>query len=205
MDRKRTIIVGVLLASSLLLSGCKKKKPPVPPPQAQAPTITDSTGVPSVIPEITVPQPPPNPQPTKPSPAVTKPKKRPRVSAKTEAKKTTPETQPPAAQPPAQQPPADKVLVEEGGKTDPAPPPLVADTAHDQATRQRLNSNQLISEAEYNIRGISRSLSAEEQAIVQHIRGFIEQSRQATRDGDTERAYNLAVKAHLLSGSLAKK
>lgn len=205
MDVKRTMVVGVLLASSLLLSGCKKKKPPVPPPQAQAPTITDSAGVPSAIPEVAVPLPPPEPQPTKPSPTVARPKKRPRVSAKTEAKKTTPETQPPAAQPPAQQPPADKVVVEEGGKTDPAPPPLVADTAHDQAARQRLSTAQLISSTEYDIRAISRPLSNDEQAIVQHIRGFIEQSRQATKDGDTERAYNLAVKAHLLSDSLAKK
>lgn len=201
MDRKRTIVVGVLLASSLMLSGCKKKKPPMPPPQAQAPTITDSTGVPSAIPEVTVPQPPPKPQPAKPSPAVARPKKKPRVSTRSDAKKTPP----PATQLPAPQPPADKVVIEEGGKPDPAPPPLVADTSNDQAARQRLSTAQLISSTEYDIRAISRPLSTDEQAIVQHIRGFIEQSRQATRDGDTERAYNLAVKAHLLSDSLAKK
>jgi outer membrane biosynthesis protein TonB len=200
MDRKRTIVVGVLLASSLMLSGCKKKKPPLPP-QAQAPTITDSIGVPSAIPEVTVPQPSPKPHPTKPSPTVAKPKKKPRVTTKSEAKKTPP----PATQLPAPQPPAEKVVIEEGAKQDPVPPPLVADTSLDQVAHQRLSTAQLISSTEYDIRTISRSLSSDEQAIVQHIRGFIEQSRQATKDGDTERAYNLAVKAHLLSDSLAKK
>jgi hypothetical protein len=148
-----------------------------------------------------VPQPSPNPHPTKPSPTVAKPKKKPRVTAKSEAKKTPP----PATQLPAPQPPAEKVVIEEGAKQDPVPPPLVADTSLDQVAHQRLSTARLISSTEYDIRTISRPLSSDEQAIVQHIRGFIEQSRQASKDGDTERAYNLAVKAHLLSDSLAKK
>ena len=97
-----------------------------------------------------------------------------------------------------------KVVVEAGGKSDPTPPPLVADTASEQAARQRLSTAQLINTAETNIRNIGRQLSADEEAIVQHIRGYIEQSRQASKDGDTERAYNLAVKAQLLSDSLKK-
>src|SRR3954471_5154296 len=152
MDRKRTIVVGWLLASSLVLSGCKKKKPPVPPPQAQAPTITDSANVPSTIPEVTVPTPPRGRKPTKPSPSVTK-KNRPRAP-KNDAKKTPPvTTQPPAAGD------KDKVVIEEGGKQDPGPPPLTADTSHDDATRLRLNTNQLITAAEYNINNVHRTLS----------------------------------------------
>jgi hypothetical protein len=96
-------------------------------------------------------------------------------------------------------------VIEEGGKQDPGPPPLTADTSHDDATRLRLNTNQLITAAEYNINNVHRTLSTDEQAIVQHIRGYIDQSRQALKDADNERAYNLAVKAHLLSDSLAKK
>src|ERR1700756_4311244 len=111
MDRKRTIDVGLLLASSLVLSGCKKKKPPVPPPQAQAPTITDSSGVPSTIPEVTVPQPAPEPEPSKPSPSVTK-KNRPRAP-RSDAKKTPPATtQPPATSPSDKD--KDKVVIEGG-------------------------------------------------------------------------------------------
>jgi len=199
MDRTRTIVVGLLLASSLVLSGCKKKKPPLPPPQAQAPTITDSANVPTTIPEVAVPEPAPEPEPTKPSPSVTRKNRR---APRSDAKKTPPATtQPPAAADKDK----DKVVIEEGGKQDPGPPPLTADTSHDDATRLRLNTNQLITAAEYNINNVHRTLSTDEQAIVQHIRGYIDQSRQALKDADNERAYNLAVKAHLLSDSLAKK
>ncbi len=203
MDKKRAIFVGLLLTSSLVLSGCKKTKPSLPP-QAQAPTITDSGTVPSSIPEVAMPQPAAEPQPAAPTPTVTKPKKKARGVIKSEAKKTPP----PAAEAPAtssaENKSAENKIVVEGSKQDPAPPPLVAGPTNDQATRQRLNTAQLLSATEYNVNSITRSLSSDEQAIVQHIRGYVEQSRQATRDGDTERAYNLAVKAHLLSNSLKK-
>ena len=195
MPRLRIIVVGGLLASSLMLSGCKKKKPPVPAPQAQAPTITEPAAQPEskpAEPTIAEPQPAPPPE-TKPSPAVITPKSKPRVTNKT-TKKTTPSTDKPGG----------KIVVQEGGKQDPAPPPLTAGTSHDEAAQQRLSTAQLIQTTEYNVRSITRALSTEEQAIVQHIRGYIDQSKQATKDGDTERAYNLAIKAHLLSDSLKK-
>jgi outer membrane biosynthesis protein TonB len=194
MGRKRTIVVGMLLALSLVLSGCKKKKPPVPAPQAQAPTITD-TNVPSEIPEVPVPQPTPEPVPTKPTTTVgKKPKPRTRI----ETRKTTPAPPAPAA--------SDKVVVDEGSKQpDSAQPPLIASDANSQAAQQRAKANQLLSAAEYNISNLHRTLSGDDQAIVQHIRGYIDQSRQAIKDGDTERAYTLAVKAHLMSDELVKK
>jgi len=196
MGRKQTIVVGMLLALSLALSGCKRKKPPVPPPQAQAPTITDTTNVPSEIPEVPVPQPVPEPTPTKPSPTVTK-KTKPKT--KIETKKATPA--PPNA--PAAN---DKVIVEEGSKQpDPGQPPLIASDANSQAAQQRAKANQLLSAAEYNINNLHRTLTTDDQAIVQHIRGYIDQSRQAIKDGDTERAYTLAIKAHLMSDELVKK
>ena len=193
MPKLRIIVVGVLLASSLMLSGCKKKKPPVPAPQAQAPTITEPVTQPETKPaEPTIAEPQPAPPPeTKPSPAVITPKPKPRVPNKTTTKKTTPS-------------PSGKIVVPEGGKQDPAPPPLTADTSHDEAAQQRLSTAQLIQTTEYNVRSITRALSTDEQAIVQHIRGYLDQSKQATKDGDTERAYNLAIKAHLLSDSLKK-
>jgi outer membrane biosynthesis protein TonB len=190
MARLRTIVVGALLASLLMLSGCKKKKPPVPAPQAQAPTITEPEKQPAETkpaePTIAEPQPAPPPE-TKPSPAVTAPKPKPRVTTKKKTEK-----------------PGGKIVVQEGGKQDPTPPPLTAGTSHDEAAQQRLSTAQLIQTTEYNVRSITRALSTEEQAIVQHIRGYVEQSKQATKDGDTERAYNLAIKAHLLSDSLKK-
>jgi hypothetical protein len=195
MRLHRVIVVATLVALSLGLSGCKKKKPPVPAPQAQAPTITD-TNVPAAIPEVPVPDTAAAPTPSKPSPTVAKrPKTRPRV----ETKKSVPTTPAPPGS-------SDKVVGDEGSKQpDPGQPPLVASEASSQAAQQRANANQLIGAAEYNINNIHRTLSTEDQAIVQHIRGYIDQSRQAIKDGDTERAYNLAMKAHLLSDELVKK
>ena len=173
MTRKRTIIVGGLLAFSVVLSGCTKKKPPVPAQQAQAPTITD-TNVPSTIPEVPVPEPTAEPTTNASAPPVAKKPKPPR---KIEAKKNPLSTQPPSG---------DKVIVEEGGKQpDPPQPPLIASEDNSQATQQRQNTNQLLSAAEYNINNLHRNLSADDQAIIQHIRGFIDQSRQALKDGDT--------------------
>ena len=41
--------------------------------------------------------------------------------------------------------------------------------------------------------------------MVTQIKSYIAQSRKATSDGDFERAYNLAMKAHLLADALVKK
>ena len=48
-------------------------------------------------------------------------------------------------------------------------------------------------------------MSADEQVVVTHIRSYMQQSKNAITDGDLERAYNLALKAHLLSDELVKK
>lgn len=195
MTRKRTIVVGALLALSVVLSGCTKKKPPLPPPQAQAPTITD-TNVPSTIPEVPVPQPEPEATPTKPAPTVSK---KPRQPRKIESKKIPPATQPAA---PGS---ADKTVVEEGSKQPDAPqPPLIA-SENPQAAQLRADTNQLLGASEFNVNNLHRTLSKDDQAIVLHIRSYIDQSRQAMKDGDIERAHTLAIKAHLMSDELTKK
>lgn len=163
----------------------------MPAPQAQAPTITD-TNVPSAIPEVPVPQPTPEPVPTKPAPTVAK-KPRP-VRPRVETKK---------APPPTPTESSDKPVIEEGGKAE-TTPPLIA-SENPQAAQLRADTNQLLGVAEYNINNVRRTLSKEDQAIVQHIRGFVEQSRQALKDGDIERAHTLAIKAHLMSDELSKK
>jgi hypothetical protein len=40
--------------------------------------------------------------------------------------------------------------------------------------------------------------------MLRQVRTYIAQSHSASQDGDLERAYNLAMKANLLSGELAK-
>lgn len=193
MARFRTILIGALLAALLTVSACKRKKPPVPPPQAQAPAI----GTPETPGQPTTPenQPPantqpeqPQPEPTKPAPEVVKPKTKTRIAKK--PKKKTPT----------------RIIVDEGGTDQPAaapPPPLVADSSSDAQTRQR-QTEALLNTSEHDVASITRPLSTDEQAIVRHIHSYVDQSRQALKDGDVDRAYNLALKAHLLSDSLKK-
>lgn len=202
----RATVAGLLLASVLALGGCKKKKPAVPPPQAQAPAITQpEPEVPPPVPAASEPN-RPQPEPAQPetAPAATatpvpKPKTKPRHTAK----KTVP---PPAAEKPAETPAEkqpSKTVVTEGG-TQPATPQLSASMPHDKAIDQKLNTNQLLEATDYNLKSISRTLNADEQAMLQHIRSYMQQARDAAKDGDTERAYNLALKAHLLSDELIK-
>jgi outer membrane biosynthesis protein TonB len=195
----RATFAGVLLASVLVLGGCKKKKPAVPPPQAQAPTITQPA--PETQPPV-----PPAAEPNRPEPeavpaettaapaaAAPKPKPKPRHTAK-----KTPPPEKPAEKQPA------KTVVPEGG-TQPASPQLSASMPSDKVIHQQLNTNQLLEATDYNLKNITRALNADEQAMVQHIRSYMQQARDAAKENDTERAYNLALKAHLLSDELKKK
>ncbi|MGB9106458.1 MAG: hypothetical protein WCC59_17020 [Terriglobales bacterium] len=202
----RATVAGILLASMLALGGCKKKKPAVPPPQAQAPTISQPE--PEVQPPVPATSEPNRPQPEapppEPAPAATpapapKPKTKPRHTAKKQVPAQTVEK---PAETPAEKEPS-KTVVTEGG-TQPATPQLSASMSHDQAIHQKLNTNQLLEATDYNLKSISRALSADEQAMLQHIRSYMQQARDAAKDGDTERAYNLALKAHLLSDELIK-
>jgi hypothetical protein len=82
---------------------------------------------------------------------------------------------------------------------------LAADLPPAAAMQQRQTTVQLQARTEANLRGLTRALSDDEKAMVQQIRAYLQQSRTAATDGDTERAYNLAFKAHLLSNELMKR
>ncbi len=168
------------------LSACKKKKPVLPPPQAQ---------VPSIILPLPEPLPPPttSPEPNRPQPqnvpaAEEKPpvKKHPRVAKKPQQPPATA----PATQPQPQRPAEDTQLT--------------ATNNPQEALHQQLNTTQLLDATESNLKTLSRSLSTDEQAMIQHIRSYMQQSRTALDQKDFERAYNLAYKARLLSDELIK-
>ena len=168
------------------LSACKKKKPVLPPPQAQ---------VPSIILPLPEPLPPPttSPEPNRPQPqnvpaAEEKPpvKKHPRVAKKPQQPPATA----PATQPQPQRPAEDTQLT--------------ATNNPQEALHQQLNTTQLLDATENNLKTLSRSLSTDEQAMIQHIRSYMQQSRTALDQKDFERAYNLAYKARLLSDELIK-
>jgi outer membrane biosynthesis protein TonB len=200
----RATVAVIVLVSILALGGCKKKKSAVPPPQAQAPTITQPE--PEVPPPAPAASEPNRPQPEAPLPetapvATPAPAPKPKTKPRHAAKKQVP---PPPVEKPAENPSQpSKTVVTEGG-TQPATPQLSASLPHDQAIHQKLNTNQLLEATDYNLKNITRALNADEQAMLQHIRSYMQQSRDAIKDGDTERAYNLALKAHLLSDELIK-
>ncbi|HWR13363.1 MAG TPA: hypothetical protein VN577_00935 [Terriglobales bacterium] len=186
-----------LLLAALLLgsSGCKlwKKKPNIRS-QAQAPTIqpaTTTTQSPGPPPPITSEPARPLPTPEEITIATaTPPKPKPRPARK-------------VVQPPA---PPKKTVVE----NTPAPaqqsgPLTAASISHDEALHQKLDTTQLIEATESNLRGLNRTLSSNEQTEVQHIRSYVKEAQNAMGNGDFERAYNLALKAHLLSDELTKK
>jgi hypothetical protein len=199
----RVTALLVLALALLLASSCNRGKKTSLPPQATAPTI-------AVPPTTQVgQQPAPPPQTTAPpttgaqtgvipkpstGQASAQPKPRIRIPGRKTTASKTPAAAPPAAAPPAQpaaspQKPGESAQVLIGAQVP-------------QGTAQ--NTEQLLQAAENNLRRVTRSLSDGEQAMMRQARNYISQSRTAAHDGDLERAYNLANKAHLLSIELAK-
>jgi outer membrane biosynthesis protein TonB len=196
MQAQRTLAIVALFAILLGASACKqKKKPPVPPPAAVAPTITEPPPTnPGTPPPVSAE--PSRPLPTPGESAATaeleKPTPRPKNHV---ARKTVP---PPPAPEPPKKPTGASAGQNSSGQ-------LTASNLRGDSIQQRLDTTQLINAAENTLRGITRPLNGDEQALVQHIRSFINQSQTATKEGDLDRAYNLAFKAHQLSDELAKK
>ena len=82
---------------------------------------------------------------------------------------------------------------------------LAPGITEEQAARQRDNTNRLLASTNASLQKLSRrQLTDDEQQTVAQIRKFMEQVKAADTAGDLERAYKLAVKAHLLSDALAK-
>lgn len=76
----------------------------------------------------------------------------------------------------------------------------------EQAARQRETTYRLLNSSDNALKQLSgRQLNNDQQEAVTQIRKFIEQSKAADKDGDLQRAYKLALKAHLLSDGLVKE
>jgi hypothetical protein len=201
--RLNLIVPGLVLA--VVLSGCEHKKQPLIVPQQQPPTVAPS---PTPSPEATPPQTTDKPQEAQPSEeqsktAPTQPQqkeadKHPRKPSprKPAGEKSTTEV--------ARNTPGRKIVPAEKVEPTPTPGPIVpgptpADT-HGQAS-----TDQLLQLAESNLNGIKRTLNKDEEAMRAQIREFITQSRRATTENDPARAYNLALKARVLSDELVKQ
>ena len=74
----------------------------------------------------------------------------------------------------------------------------------DQEASQVLKStNQLLASADANLKQIaSRQMDGAQQDTMRQIKSYMEQARTAAKNGEVQRAYNLANKANLLSADL---
>jgi hypothetical protein len=192
----RSMPVVLSLLACVLLAGCTRKKPVLVMPQ-QPPPATAPTPAPTPAAEA---QPPAVPQPS-PTPAVETPSTT--TGSENVAKvKSHPGTKKPSPQVPATGTTTarnnTKVIKNEDVPA-PVPPPLTPEQQSQQAATE-----QLLQTTENAIKGITRQLPKEDQAILAQIKDFVSQSRDAMKGNDFVRARNLAQKAHLLSDELVK-
>jgi hypothetical protein len=96
-----------------------------------------------------------------------------------------------------------RVVVRDGGTSEPSSqlsPGMPQDHAHSRQT-----TNQLLASTEENLkRTAGRTLTPNQQAMVDQIRAFMTQANAALKIGDLQRGHNLAIKAHLLSDDLLR-
>lgn len=110
----------------------------------------------------------------------------------------------PASSPAVAKCPPPKVIVRQGGTTEPSIQ-LVGGTGSDQTAHQRDSANEMLAETQANLKKTGgQQLTANQQDMVNQIQQFMDQSKTAAEAGDLERAQNLALKAKLLSDELVK-
>ena len=200
-------------------------------PQATSATAPDSTPAPAQD-QATAP-PPQNPAPSQPA-AIPAQESTGQVPTKTAPTKTAPRyhhrkrvlplncnpapaaagqtgsapapatADPPAAKSAATPCPPRKVIVRQGGTSEPSIQ-LAGGTPGDQTSHERDKANQMLGAARANLKKIAESqLTPNQQDMVNQIHQFIDQSRAAVNAGDLDRARTLAWKAQLLSEELVK-
>ena len=183
-----------LVALGLLLGvACQKKKQVAQVPKT-APTL--AVEGPDRIPEEALPvEPPPAQQEAKaeePPPKKKPPKHR-------NATK-------PAAPPPANTQNNPTVAVNRPPAIEaPVDTAIAADVPNEKLLQQKQKTADLLDSTEKTLKNLNRTLTPDEEAMVTQVKSYITQSHNATRDGDYERAFNLAKKAQLLAEALVKK
>jgi outer membrane biosynthesis protein TonB len=174
-----------------------KPQPPAEPAQSQNQS-NPATGQNPQEPE----QPQENPKPPeKPAPPAieTPEKKTPGTPGTTVPHKHT-KKKPPSTASEEQK----KKVISHGSTTEPITV-LAPGMTDEQAARQRAATNQLLASTDASLQRIStRNLNKDQQDTVVQIRKFMQQVKAAEATGDLQRAYKLAVKAHLLADALEK-
>jgi hypothetical protein len=104
---------------------------------------------------------------------------------------------------PASQDPK-KTVVRHGSTEEPTTQ-LAPGITEEQAARQRDTTNQLLSSTDAALQKLDlRQLSSEQKETIEQIRKFMQQAKAADAEGDPQRSYKLALKAHLLTDALEK-
>jgi hypothetical protein len=97
-----------------------------------------------------------------------------------------------------------KIVVREGGASEPAAQ-IAPGMTPEEAARERQNTEQLLSSTGVHLTELAaRTLDAGQQETVGQIRNYMDGARSALKDGDVRRADTLATKAHLLAEDLVK-
>jgi hypothetical protein len=98
-----------------------------------------------------------------------------------------------------------KTVVRHGSTAEPVTQ-LSPGISQQQAAQQRQRIQQALASTDANLQKLSATqLTPDRQETVGQIRKFMQQSREASKSGDLQRAENLAQKAQLLSNDLVKK
>ena len=212
----------------------KKQTIPQPIPQAQAPSIQSGspggTYPPPLTPTTpTQATPPPAPQPStaaappqEPKPEAVKPTKTATArKSKPSAAKTTPavasdsgsgpaNTSSTTSATPAQSSagqvessaPTQQTVSNQPASSSPIGQLTTSDPSS--SAQSRRETAELIAKTEDGVKGIKRSLSAQEQETVNQIKTFLDKARQALGTDDVDGAHTLATKAKVLLDELAK-
>jgi len=94
-----------------------------------------------------------------------------------------------------------KRVVRNGSTADPTVD--LSPRPNQQQASQKEKTDQLLAISNANLKKLSgRQLSANQKDTVNQVNSYIEQAKGAANDGDVQRAYNLALKANLLSAEL---
>ena len=97
-----------------------------------------------------------------------------------------------------------RVVVREGGAIEPTAK-IAPGLTPQEAGLQRQHAEDLLSLTEENLKQLAgRTLDLPRQETVAQIHNYVDGARSALKDGDTQRAHTLALKAHLLADDLLK-
>ena len=173
MPSRRPIALLMICALALTASGCRKRTVQAAPPSGG-----------------TVPAAQPAPQPSNPAP---------------ETKTPPPENPAPPALvvPPPAKPPATKPAQPAPAQPRPAAPQISPRLSPAEQAEAERRTTQDINAAEKNLQlAYGKQLNAAQHDLIEKIRGFLGQAREAMRADDWVRARNLAQKAQVLSAEL---